>query len=351
MDKKKLINKYIFDPNELFFKNRILPGNTKRRIDFVQVETCARCNLNCLACDTKRRKNKKAFMNLETFSTIISNFPYLKKVDLVGVGEPLLNPYLPSIIKFASQKRIKTEIYSNGTLFIKNLKPCIRAGLSFLNISIDAANPKMFAKYRKGAKLNEVIRNVRYAVKLIKRMKSKTIVSFNCVVSRENWREIPNIIKLASMLGISIITTDPIHHWGGARLDNSNNSFFGINKNHAISIALKAAKMSEKHGITLYMPALDRIGEERNFKNYYCPWLWNTSSIKINGDVATCTLTEDKKMIFGNIFKAPFKKIWNNKNYNEFRKSFLKNQRHIVCKNCQILLGWGLHKSKLSKLL
>lgn len=345
-----LIKKYTYDPNELFFRCKIIPGVVRKKIDFVQIETCARCNLACIACDVHRRLKKKAFMDLNTFKKVIKNFPDLKRVDLVGIGEPLLNPHLPSIIDYATKKGIKTEIYSNGTLFREKLIPCINAGLSFLNVSIDAANLEIFEKYRRGAKFRNVVDNIVLADNYIKKTKKDLVISFNCMMSRNNWNELPGIVELAHNLNIKNITMDPIHQWGGGRSDNYNISFFGMDRNYALKIAEEAAVLADKYKINLYMPALDRIGDEDKFDEYYCTWPWNTPSIKINGDIAACTLTEDKNMIFGNILKTPLKKIWNNKKYNAFRDTFFTKNRYKVCKNCQMLLSWGLHESKLLEL-
>lgn len=289
-------------------------------------------------------------MNLSTFKKIIKQLPDLKKVDLVGIGEPLLNSHLPSLIHYLTNKGIESEIYSNGTLFKQRLEACMNAGLKYLNISIDSANPKVFEKYRRGAKFQAVCDNIAYAVALKKQKKLQTTISFNVMVSRENWKEMPKLVVLAHTLGVKNINIDPIHDWGGAKKNHNTISFFGIDKKHALTIAKQACSLAEKHSVNVTIPPLHRIGCENCFDDFFCIWPWNTASIKINGDVSACTITENKKMIFGNVFNQPFLEIWSSDAYEKFRNSFFTRKRYPNCKRCQMLLSWGLNRSKLEEL-
>src|SRR4030042_7170206 len=96
----KLRNRYIYKPITLFERHKIIPGKTRKNIDFVQIEICNRCNLQCFSCGRNNRVNEiKKDMTLKMVKKIISQLPHLKRLDLSVVAEPLLSNHLPDIIK------------------------------------------------------------------------------------------------------------------------------------------------------------------------------------------------------------------------------------------------------------
>ncbi len=58
-------------------------------------------------------------LSLEKLKFIMKQFPYLRKISLVGVGEPLLNPELFEIIRWAKKERILIGFATNGMLLTK----------------------------------------------------------------------------------------------------------------------------------------------------------------------------------------------------------------------------------------
>jgi Fe-coproporphyrin III synthase len=72
-----------------------------------------KCNLHCFfCCDPPNSKEYFSFKQTKIFIDKLSKFG-LKKLCITG-GEPLLNPYLFKIIKFAYKKGVKVSLSSNG---------------------------------------------------------------------------------------------------------------------------------------------------------------------------------------------------------------------------------------------
>ena len=53
-----------------------------------------------------------------------------------------------------------------------------------------------------------------------------------------------------------------------------------------------------------------------------CSWPWRQSVINWDGEVVTCCGSFDPKEDMGNVFKQPFRKIWNGPKYRMARRSF-----------------------------
>ena len=58
----------------------------------IQIEPTIHCNLRCGMCVNPISDRKKKHMSFAEFKRIVDSLPDLKKLSLVGAGEPLLNP-------------------------------------------------------------------------------------------------------------------------------------------------------------------------------------------------------------------------------------------------------------------
>jgi MoaA/NifB/PqqE/SkfB family radical SAM enzyme len=69
-----------------------------------------------------------ASLSLKDFRKVLdsSNF---RHVALHGWGEPLLNPELFQMVKYAESKGVSTELTTNGTLLETNIERILASGL------------------------------------------------------------------------------------------------------------------------------------------------------------------------------------------------------------------------------
>jgi MoaA/NifB/PqqE/SkfB family radical SAM enzyme len=105
-----------------------------------------RCNLACTYCN-----------EFDDFSKPVPTDEMLRRVDLLGDlgtsvitisgGEPLLHPQLDDIIHRMRQRRIVSGLITNGYLLTaERIQKLNRAGLEWLQISIDNVNPDEVSK-------------------------------------------------------------------------------------------------------------------------------------------------------------------------------------------------------------
>ena len=173
---------------------------------FVQVEITTKCNLVCKFCT---RTFDQAYqvdhdMTLDFFNSIISQLKYpTQSVHLVGMGEPLLNPDVFSMIASAKRNGLEVSLIDNFTLIDREKSlALINSGLDFLYISFDSASKKTFEELRTGATFEKIIENIKLFVRTKKEAKAKTPgFLFKSTISSYNLNEIPQLIKLAEDLG------------------------------------------------------------------------------------------------------------------------------------------------------
>src|SRR5207302_1661714 len=88
---------------------------------FLQIEPVGQCNLRCRMCPIQFRKDGPpygplAFMDFDTFTRLVDQFPDLEELQLQGLGEPMMHPRLFDMIAYAAGKGVRVCTNSNMTL-------------------------------------------------------------------------------------------------------------------------------------------------------------------------------------------------------------------------------------------
>ena len=196
-------------PNKLFAKIRKnLVRNPYIGSPYeVQIEITTKCNLTCQFClrNSKESDTIDRDMPLDLFESIINGLRYPTRfISLVGLGEPLLNPELFSMIRLAKKKGFEVSLIDNFTLIDKDTSlSLIRSGLDHLYVSFDGASKTTFERMRTGAVFDKVKEAVKLFVATKKDLKaSRPIFYFKSTICKDNFAEIPHLIKLAEDLGV-----------------------------------------------------------------------------------------------------------------------------------------------------
>lgn len=165
------------------------------------------CNLSCIYCrpggegyydhiDVRLSTEEIAKIILECARV---GFTHIK---LTG-GEPLLRNDLTAIIIAAKQTHGIQEIQmvTNGTLLRGRVKELKTAGLDWITISLDAADPGIFWDIRK-VSLSIIAEAINECTK------SDLPVRINMVVMKSNFDQVEPMIKFASDLGCTLKLLD-----------------------------------------------------------------------------------------------------------------------------------------------
>jgi pyruvate-formate lyase-activating enzyme len=127
------------------------------------IESSARCNLRCTMCPNKdMHPDVKGNMSLDLFKTIIDQAaPFVHDIYLHHRGEPLLNPALFDMIRYANAKGIPTRFHCNGTLLSADkAEKLLDAAPSLISFSIDGFEKEPYELVRVGATFEKTLDNV-----------------------------------------------------------------------------------------------------------------------------------------------------------------------------------------------
>jgi len=167
----------------------------------VYIEPTVACNLDCITCFRNEWENPMGRMSDATFARLLEGLKELDPVPDVyfgGIGEPLHHPRTPSWVALARSLGTRVELITNGTTLSGEVsKELIEGGLDLLWVSIDGAQPQTFADVRLGAKLPEVVENMRrFAAMRPADHHPKPEIGVAFLAMKRNIGDLPEVIRL-----------------------------------------------------------------------------------------------------------------------------------------------------------
>jgi len=291
------------------------------------VEASNMCMLKCPACATIRPsyKRQRGVMPFATFKLLIDQIDWkVNRINFSYSGEPLVNPDIFKMVKYAGERGISTIIETNGMLLDDRIHDLLESGLTKLNIAFDGVSQDVISKYRVGLDYNKSINGIR---RLIREKAERHIglpeVHLQFIVMKHNQDYMQEAIDLANSLGADFIDFKSMILSGGS----------GLSKETKEALASK------------YLPDSDKFSRYERGRNGwrlkkgrqgFCNHPLSDAVIMLNGDVTVCTMDVDGNLSVGNIFKAPLRKIWKSKQYAKRRRDILFRDL-AECKECCLL--------------
>jgi len=298
-----------------------------------RIEICRFCNLKCPSCPVGRKKIKsKEMMTFENFKFIIDKIKIsVNELSLFNYGEPLLNPDIAKMIKYAKKSGMKTvNIHTNGLMLNKKLaKQLIESGLDYINFSIDGASEETYKQYRIGGDFNKVVKNITEFVDIKRSLNSKKpFIEAQFLVMKHNQHEIDEFGRMFKKIGVNKIVLKTFNAYMSGYEDRKKNlKYLPTNVNYSRYKTTEAKELFDF------------------YKSSHCVWAWENVVINSNGDIALCCHDYNADLGLGNIFKD--KNWWNNENRRKIQDK-IKNNKNAFCKHCNIGILYLKQNNKIT---
>lgn len=298
--------------------------------DFGQIEITTKCNFSCITCSrTSLDKNRiNRDMTFQEFKYIIDQIPTLKTVKLQGLGEPFFNRDIMQMAQYAKSKGLKVITISNGSIL-----PSLQTLKFFdeITISFDSSNKLNFESIRIGANFDRIINNIKALVALKKNNQLSVNIRMSAVISHLNYKEIPDIAKIAGDIGVDELGFVEVENWLIPTQDEFIISSEFIKKARTktkeIKTLIHEVEMKHKNIKVNWLSSSKR--------KLTCPWSFYSTFITVDGYVTPCCIRMDKDAFyFDNVFQNKFTKIWNDRKIQNFRISNIKDLPNPVCDFC-----------------
>lgn len=289
---------------KVFIDHKILK---KFRPEIFMVETTLVCDLKCPECamGADLITREKGFMDFDTFKVIADRIrPYSKYTYLHCWGEPMLNPDIIRMIRYASEFSA-TNISTNCKCLTPHMaEELITSGVSDLVISIDGTTQEVYEKYRVAGDLDKALEYLRLLQELNIRHGNKVNISPQFVVFAHNQHQTEEFRLLCAELGLEPEFKAPYIR---------ENSIF---KNADNQKYIRKTYDSKRSAIKAMRTCQDPV---------------KVMTILLDGSVVACCYDHNGIRKFGNIFYDDVLAIWNSAGYKEFRDRVLSGKGDDFC--------------------
>ncbi len=184
------------------------------------LETTNRCNLLCTTCPrTFEDLEPPADMSWDLFVRIVDQLPRIDRVVLHGVGEPMLVPELPRMIRYLKARDTYVLFNTNGTvLTARKGRELIASGLDELRVSLDAAERESFQAVRGRDYFDRIVRNVRAFTTMQQETKAtRPRVSLWLTGLKETIDQLEAFVELAHRIGVREVYLQRLVYFAGGQ--------------------------------------------------------------------------------------------------------------------------------------
>src|SRR4051794_15457842 len=160
------------------------------------------CNSRCVTCDIWKLPRRN--MDLDLVRQLASEFPKLgvKQVVLSG-GEAMQHPEWPTIAAILRDAGAKVLLLTNGLALKKQAEQVIES-IDELTVSLDGATPETYRAIRGVDALSVILEGMRQIAD------AGVPITTRTTVQRGNFREMPDIVRIAKEAGASKVSFFPV---------------------------------------------------------------------------------------------------------------------------------------------
>jgi radical SAM protein with 4Fe4S-binding SPASM domain len=285
----------------------------------LQIEPTNHCNLACPLCPAGRNelRRPRRHMALDEFRGLIDETQdYLMLAVLWNWGEPFLNPALPEMIAYASERGIRTATSTNAQYLRDDgyLERVLTSGLSTLIIAIDSLDEEAYRAFRRRGSLERAVEGLEKVVALKRRLRSSTLLNLRMVVTRHNEAEVDTVAELGRRSGVDCFTVKTVNPSCGSYASDD----------ELVPLDPRLRRFLYRDG------TWERLRSEKS-----CERVWMMANVLADGSVVPCCYDFDGSMAVGNAFGTPFRKIWASREYAELRRRVLFEKDSLPhCREC-----------------
>ncbi len=180
----------------------------------LEVYPTLRCNLDCSFCDTtERHQPARGELPTERWLALLEEAAHLgaRRLMVLGGGEPMISLSTMPLMRRAKALGLEGMLTTNGTLMPGALlQDLVDIGWDEVHFSVDGASPATHDRLR--GRPGAFRKTIRAACQLRRLRGERRLprIALHMVLTRENWRETGDILRLAAALGAFRVDVDAL---------------------------------------------------------------------------------------------------------------------------------------------
>ncbi|MEW5947085.1 MAG: radical SAM protein [bacterium] len=305
-------------------------GTGSYPIVHAQIEPTTQCNFRCPKCTNRDvPAGRRGHLTPDNLKLMLDRMPFVRDVSFCGLGETFMNPRIMSLFEETRSRGIVQRVTTNASLLHEFDADEILRLMEKIHVSFDAATAETFERVRRGASFERVVENVKNLARVKRENARPTIISMNCVVTRDNVHEMEAVPALAKDLGfdrVSFVSAVQLVGVGGknSRIENLRLNDPGAERDLARALERLCAENGLGFSFADSRPRLPG-----------CWWPRGGVYVTFDGWFTPCCLRMDPtEYTLGNILEKPFEELYNGGAWRAFRESFSTGNYAQTCINC-----------------
>ncbi|MBR3601205.1 MAG: radical SAM protein [Lachnospiraceae bacterium] len=226
-----------------------------------------------------------------------------KAVTFSGGGDPLCYSSIKETLSLVAELGFDYSLITNGQA-LKDDKIELLKGAKWVRVSLDASNANTYKRIRNVDSYSQVIRNIE---SFAEKKNQDCTLGINCVISKENHKEIYDICRLVKEIGVDNIKLSPV-------IEKKNNEEYHQEISFSVQEQLqRAIDNLETDKFKIVDGYTNNISSIKTYCRPYKRCLIQEFFAVIGADakVYRCHETAYRKQgILGDLNKESFRQIW-----------------------------------------
>jgi MoaA/NifB/PqqE/SkfB family radical SAM enzyme len=325
---------------------------------FLQIEPVGQCNLRCKMCPIQFRRDgpphgPPAFMDFNLFTRLLDQFPGLERLQLQGLGEPMMHPRFFDMVALATARGIRVSTNTNLTyLNQRRAELCVTRGLDELHASIDGATAETYERIRVRAHFSQVIGNLEGLLVARGRLGRATPrLRMVVVAMRQNLHEFADLVRLAHKLSIETVFVQHLcldfgesslpAHYRPMREFIDAETLLHEDRDRIRHHFDEARAVARELGVDLRRPrTMPRSHPPGTPGPQRCDWPWTGSYVSYQGlAMPGCMVATPDRITLGDMAADGAEAVWNGEKYHGFRAELASETPPEVCRWCAVYAG------------
>ena len=320
------------------------------------------CNLHCIMCedhspysvtqhDRRAAGRPRRRMDIDLIRRVLdeSTGTGLREIIPSTMGEPLLYRHFDEIIDLCTEHGVKLNLTTNGTFPQRGARAWaerIAPVTSDVKISWNGSSKATQENVMLGSNWDTVLDNVRTFIEVrdahAAEGRNRCRVTFQLTFMEINYSELPDVVRLASQLGVDRVKGHHLWvHFGQIGQQSMRRSADAIRRwNEVVDAAYAAADRYRLYNgdkvLLENIFKLDYSNDGEIAKGAECPFLGQEAWVASDGRFNPCCAPDVLRRSlgeFGNVNEVGLYEIWTSDAYRNLRTNHMQN---ALCQGCNM---------------
>lgn len=311
---------------ELENKATVLSSMPRRLV----LELTNACNLNCIMCGRNAAEFKPVMFDLDWLRYFEPMLDTVEEVTLMGWGEPTIHPDFTKMLEIINNHSARKYFCSNGMNLHNITNAIFDYKVDVFAVSVDGATKESNAKIRRGSDLDKIVKNLEN-IENIKHSRGLKYPYINFVfcAMKSNLHELPDIVRLASKIGLEEVKVVYLTVFDKALMGES---LYNCQP-EVEEVFNEAMRIGDELGVSLKLPYIQGKDEACDKLHRDCFVAWRDFFLGSDGYVRPCMSTPEHFFKFDP--KKSFTEMWNAPEFQNYRAIVNETSKmDDTCKRC-----------------